>query len=84
MKLKSVLQKRFVRYAPAVLLAVLGPLLFAAALVPASNRAAGPAPGSAGMQGQHRPLGSAKQESRISQTVKANFLRVAALLESVQ
>ena len=84
MKMRFLLQKRFVRYAPAVLLAVLGPLLFAAALVPASNRAAGPAPSRAGMDGQHRSGSNLKQEVRITQTVKANFLRIASLLENVQ
>ena len=84
MKLKRIFQKRFVRYAPAVLLAVLGPLLFAAALVPTSNRAAGPAPSRASMDGQHRSNPGMKQELRLSQTVKTNFFRIASLLEKVQ
>ena len=81
MKLRFSYSGGFMRFAPAACLAVLGPALFAAALIPGSRPTPEPAFNHAGMKGQHRQDGKAKT-APLAVTVKTDLLRVAALVEN--
>ena len=80
MKLRFILAKRSMRLAPAVCLAVLGPALFAASLIHVSRPDAAPTLDHTARKGPHRLDGGVKGP-QLAETVKADLLRIAALVE---
>jgi hypothetical protein len=80
MKLRFILAKRSLRLAPAVCLAVLGPALFAASLIPGSGPGGATALDHTARKGPHRLDGSVKGP-QLAERVKADLLRIAALVE---